>query len=47
MYKLLEVRDRHVGLCGGRGSFTSKLDPEVVLFLSGVLRGGRSSLCKL
>lgn len=33
-HKLLEVRDKHVGLCGGRGSFISKCDPEVVLYLA-------------
>lgn len=34
MHKLLEVRVKHVGLCGGRGSFLSKCDPEVVLYLA-------------
>lgn len=36
VYKLLEARGKHVGLYGGRGSFISTCDPEVVLFLSGV-----------
>lgn len=39
-HKLLEVKDKLVGLCGGRGSFISKCDPEVVLY-------HRSSSCKL
>lgn len=33
-HKLLKVRDKHVGLFGGRGSFISKRDPEVVLYLA-------------
>lgn len=37
-HKLLELRDKHVGLCGGRGSFTSKCDPEVVLYLAEAVR---------
>lgn len=35
MYKLLEAKGKHGGLCGGRGSFISKRDPEVVVFWSG------------
>lgn len=36
--KLLEVRDKDVDLCGGRGSFISKCDPEVVLYLAEAVR---------